>query len=151
MFNTGTRRHRERARRRARPVGLPLYRAVPHAEAGFGPPDRAVDPLRRTASLPHSPGATRRACHGQAAPTAPPDLWRHRRIVATSCPYCDPLAVARKETPSPPPCSPLNAGRPTPARTAPQLGCCRRAMANPHGELHLSVLVVANQSCYYLP
>jgi hypothetical protein len=34
---------------------------------------------------------------------------------------------------------------------APLPGRCHRAMANPHGELLLPVLVVANQSCYYLP
>jgi hypothetical protein len=46
--------------------------AVPHAEAGFGPPDRALwtFPVSHRLS-PHSPGAMCHARHGQAAPTTP--------------------------------------------------------------------------------
>jgi hypothetical protein len=129
--------------------------AVLHAEAGFGPPVPAcrgpLPHLRRTASLPQSPGATRRPCTGRAAATAPPDLCRCRHTVAMALPIPRPAALERKGTPSPPPCSPLNAGRSTTARTAPWPGRCRRAMAKPHCELHLPVPAIANQSCYYLP
>jgi hypothetical protein len=41
LWGTGMRWDRMHARRRARPVGPPSYRAVPHAEAGPHPMDRA--------------------------------------------------------------------------------------------------------------
>jgi hypothetical protein len=139
---------------RGRYAGRPCA-AIPHAEAGFGPPVPArrgpLPHLRRTASLPHSTGATRRARTGRAALTAPPGLCRCRRTMAMPLPIPRPAALERKGTPSPPPCSPLNVGWSTPARTAPWPGRCRRTMAKPHGELHLPVPAIANQSCYYLP
>jgi hypothetical protein len=147
-------RHQSARRRARRHAGRPCA-AVSHADAGFSPPVPArrgpLFHLRRTASLPHSPGATRRARTGRAAPTAPPGLCRCRRTMAMPLPIPRPAALERKGTPSPPPCSPLNAGRSTPACTTPWPGRCRRAMAKLHDELHLPVPAIANQSCYYLP
>jgi hypothetical protein len=89
---SGTRRFRAR-QLVSRDVGrhtVPCRRGTPMGPdaEGCAPPHVHGGPAhRRTAFLPHSPRATRRACTTRDAPTAPPDHWRRRRTRPTSPPY----------------------------------------------------------------
>jgi hypothetical protein len=107
-----------------------LRGALPHT-CTVGPPI-AAPPSYTTSLAPRAVRAWAMTHRPRLSPNGATTV-----LGRTSCPYRDPLALARKETPSPPPCSPLKADQPLPVRTAPWPGRCRRAMANPHGELHL--------------